>query len=281
MKKTIVKTLIIAIMMMAISTIIYAAEPQITLEGDSTIEPGKTKILTVKVTSDNEVGTVSGKIEKSENISEIKVAGKNNWNLTYNQNEGTFVIYKAEGSKSEEIMTIEYTVANEEGTANIKVSNLKLTTLDYETKDAEDISKDVTIKNETQETATLAEIKITKAPTKVKYVAGEKFDKTGMVVTAAYSDGTTKEVTGYTYTPAEALKETDKKIVVTYKEGDVEKTAEQEITVTASTENGNNNSGSDKNLPKTGFGVNIAIIIAAITLVSLISYIGYQKNKNA
>lgn len=268
-------------MMMAISTIIYAAEPQITLEGDSTIEPGKTKILTVKVTSDNEVGTVSGKIEKSGNISGIKVAGKNNWNLTYNQNEGTFVIYKAEGSKSEEIMTIEYTVANEEGTGNIKVSNLKLTTLDYETKDSKDISKDITIKKETPETATLAEIKITKAPTKVKYVAGEKFDKTGMVVTAAYSDGTTKEVTGYTYTPAEALKETDKKIVVTYKEGDVEKTAEQEITVTASTENGNNNSGSDKNLPKTGFGVNIAIIIAAITLVSLISYIGYQKNKNS
>lgn len=32
------------------------------------------------------------------------------------------------------------------GTGNIKVSNLKLTTLDYETKDAEDISKDITIK---------------------------------------------------------------------------------------------------------------------------------------
>ena len=45
---------------------------------------------------------------------------------------------------------------------------------------------------------TLKSVKITKAPNKTKYNPGEAFDKTGMVVTATYNNGTTKAVTDYT-----------------------------------------------------------------------------------
>ena len=41
----------------------------------------------------------------------------------------------------------------------------------------------------------LTEIKVTTQPTKTTYEVGEKFDKTGMVVTAVYSDKTEKAVT--------------------------------------------------------------------------------------
>lgn len=44
----------------------------------------------------------------------------------------------------------------------------------------------------------LSGIKITKKPTKLTYIEGEEFDSTGMVVEAAYNNGTSKEITDYT-----------------------------------------------------------------------------------
>lgn len=45
-------------------------------------------------------------------------------------------------------------------------------------------------------------IAITTAPTKTAYKSGEKFDPTGMVVTATYGSSTTQDVTKHvTYTP--------------------------------------------------------------------------------
>lgn len=44
----------------------------------------------------------------------------------------------------------------------------------------------------------LNEIKITKAPDKIKYVVGQNFDKTGMVVTGYYEGSITREITDYT-----------------------------------------------------------------------------------
>ena len=74
---------------------------------------------------------------------------------------------------------------------------------------------------------TVTSIAITTAPTKTEYVAGENFDKTGMVVTVTYSDGTTAEVTDYTVDKT-TLSGEDTEVTVFY-EG---KTAKQAITVT-------------------------------------------------
>ena len=78
----------------------------------------------------------------------------------------------------------------------------------------------------------LVSIAITTAPTKTAYTAGETFDNTGMVVTATYSNTTTKAVTGYTVTPSGALATTDTSVTISYTEGGVTKTATQAITVT-------------------------------------------------
>lgn len=82
-------------------------------------------------------------------------------------------------------------------------------------------------------TKTLSKIAVTTAPTNTNYTAGEKFDHAGMVVTATYSDGTTKEVTDYTFTPNAALTTNDTSIRISYTEGGVTQTTTQDITVNA------------------------------------------------
>ena len=140
---------------------------------------------------------------------------------------------------------------------------------------------------------TLTNIKITKAPTKTTYTEGEKFDKTGMVVTAEYSDETSKEITKYTYTPSEALKTTDKKITISYTEGEVTKTVVQEITVINAPENNtednkedtkedvkDDSSTSGNEIPKAGVEKNIILVIGVVLIVTMASYLGYKKYKN-
>ena len=80
---------------------------------------------------------------------------------------------------------------------------------------------------------TLTGISVKTAPSKVTYTEGDSFDKTGMVIEAAYSDSTKKDVTTYTYTPTGALTTSDTTISISYSEGGVTKTCTQTITVNA------------------------------------------------
>lgn len=86
------------------------------------------------------------------------------------------------------------------------------------------------------DTKTLTGISITKEPDVKTYKEGQAFSTTGMVVTATYSDNTTKEITNYTYYPEGALTISDNEIEVSYKEGDITETATQDITVETSLE---------------------------------------------
>ena len=77
----------------------------------------------------------------------------------------------------------------------------------------------------------LSSIEITTPPTKTAYKYGEIFDPTGMVVTAHYTDGQSRAVTGYTFSPNTALGMSNTTITISYTEGDVTKTDTQTITV--------------------------------------------------
>ena len=63
----------------------------------------------------------------------------------------------------------------------------------------------------------LEKIEVTTNPNKTAYEEGEKFDKTGMVVTAVYSDNSRETVTDYTYAPTGSLTANDKRVIITYK----------------------------------------------------------------
>ncbi|MGL4485239.1 MAG: beta strand repeat-containing protein [Anaerovoracaceae bacterium] len=70
---------------------------------------------------------------------------------------------------------------------------------------------------------TLSSIAITKQPTKTFYLKGETFDKTGMIVTATYSDKSKKAVTEYTASPSRPLEYDNKTIKVSYTENGITK----------------------------------------------------------
>lgn len=64
--------------------------------------------------------------------------------------------------------------------------------------------------------AKVKEIKITAAPTKTEYTEGDVFNPSGMVITAAYENGTEKATTDYTYTPYRELTTEDDGIEISY-----------------------------------------------------------------
>ena len=146
MKKSLVIVFLMILAILVLSVNVFATAPQVAFEGDKTVEPGETKEVSVLVSADVAVGVVSGKVEKSSEISNITVKALNDWNLTYNANTGVFNIYKAEGSTSEAIMKITYTASTNEGTGTITLSDLQVTTLDYETEELNDVVKSITIK---------------------------------------------------------------------------------------------------------------------------------------
>ena len=79
----------------------------------------------------------------------------------------------------------------------------------------------------------LQSIKIDTPPSKTMYAQGENFDKTGMVVTATYSDGSTVPVTGYTVEGGNNLTAGATSVTIKYAELDNVETATQTVTVTA------------------------------------------------
>ena len=83
------------------------------------------------------------------------------------------------------------------------------------------------------EEVTLSSIAVTTQPTKTSYTVGETLDTTGMVVTATYSDATTKDVTSSVKTSGfdSSAVVTSQEVTVSYTEGDVTKTATFTIAV--------------------------------------------------
>lgn len=76
----------------------------------------------------------------------------------------------------------------------------------------------------------LTSIKITTPPNKTDYRPGETFNPAGMVVQAEYSDGSTANITGYTFSP-ETLELGTELVTITYAEGGISVSATQAVTV--------------------------------------------------
>lgn len=80
--------------------------------------------------------------------------------------------------------------------------------------------------------ATLSSIVVKNQPAKVVYEEGDTFDPTGMVVSASYSDGSSRDLNGteYTISPLTLVAGTTK-VTVYYAEGSITKTADVAVTV--------------------------------------------------
>jgi hypothetical protein len=97
----------------------------------------------------------------------------------------------------------------------------------------QELPKTVIINNKTYRVVKeLSSISVTTPPEKTSYFEGDNFDKTGMVVTATYNDGTTKVITEYSVTDGSNLAVEKTSVTISYTENEVTKTTEVEgITV--------------------------------------------------
>ena len=158
-------------------------------------------------------------------------------------------------------------------------------------------------------------ISVTKAPNKANYKEGENFDKTGMVITATYIDGKTKEVTSYTVLDGENLTLGKTSVTISYTENGITKTTEQKIVVDKKAEEESDNQGENENnsnknedtptknedisqkdttikeenkdksttnekLPRTGISnYMLTIGMLSMIVIAIVSYIKYKKNR--
>ena len=82
--------------------------------------------------------------------------------------------------------------------------------------DANTSAKGSNVSSSVVEEVKITRLVVTTQPNKVNYIAGEKFDPTGMIVTASYSNGTRKEITGYTWDKTGELTLDDSVVTISY-----------------------------------------------------------------
>lgn len=257
----------------------YATEPSIdaTPTAEMTLTPsateakkGETVTVTISAKCESGIEAVDATLEfdatKLELITELEYMGSNGY-ISFSEELETgkvrlSVAYNREGTLTEaDFSKLQFKVLSEEST-KIKLTGIELADVDENYINLNDKEININLKEETpggDEKITLSSIAVTSNATKLSYKAGEKFDKTGMVIKATYSDGTSKVITDYTYTPNGELSVKDTVITISYKEGDVTKTVTQAITVKAikqeepknptTDDNSNDGSKKDNNKP--------------------------------
>ena len=93
---------------------------------------------------------------------------------------------------------------------------------------------------------TLESIAVTTAPNKTEYQEGEAFDKTGMVVTATYSDSSSKTITNYEVLDGASLQYGQKYVTISYTENGVTRIVTQAINVTQVEQGGDDDGGDEE-----------------------------------
>lgn len=300
--KKIVTIMLVILLLSIYSSFVFAASTQILLTGDSTAKPNETKTLTMQISSGKLIGVVSGKIVCSDNVKIESVTAKNNWVLTYNEETKAFSILKAEGSMTDTILEIKYTTGASEGDATITITELQTAGTDYQEESLDNLVATIKVQAEKPE---LTSIEITKAPSKTQYKAGEKFDSTGLQITAKYSNGTTKDITSNITIESTELKAGDSVVEIKYTENGVTKSVQQTITVKAVANNNTNNSNNTANnasnannsstknntkkntdnssakskLPQTGVDSTIMFLIPCLIIIAIVSYSKHKKYK--
>ncbi|MCD8215307.1 MAG: bacterial Ig-like domain-containing protein, partial [Clostridiales bacterium] len=174
---------------------------------DYTISPSTVAADTTAVTVSKGGYSDKVKITVTENaVVGIEVTEQPN-KTSYNEGEsfnpdGMVVTATYSDGYEEEITDYSYSSLNGTGSVLIYVTYGSF----YDT---------VTVNVAVAAVVTMTGITVSSAPTKTTYVAGENFDKSGMMIEATYSDGSTTEITDYSYSPT-TLSESDTNIIVTY-----------------------------------------------------------------
>lgn len=301
MKKQI-KILMLAVILILVSTLtltVNATDAIVTLNSDKEqVHAGDTFVVTMNVACEEGINGLQGNVSYEEDKLElvsIAVVDTTKW-FNLGENSSLAIIHNSSNTEtSADIVKATFKVKDtaEVGTAKVTISDVVVDS-DAATNSTKQIgTKEVEVTIKEKQTAptpdptpnpdpqekTLTGIEITKAPTRTTYTAGEKFDKTGMIVKLVYSDGTKKETTDYKIANGDKLEINQKSVLIHYTDGDRELEAFQEITVVkGSTDDKKDNTKTDKEMPKTGL-TSIMGAIVVIGLVGTVCYIKYNKYK--
>lgn len=251
MKKFYFTIILMSIFLLMSSTLIFASNTTLNINGANSVTLGTTNKITVQISSDSYIGGVMGLIQKTSNITSIKLTAKNGWNImSFNEETGDFNMVKNEGGKNEDIMEIEYTVSNTEGTGKIEIKDVTVSDVEnYDEKEVEDVSKNISIvkKQEDKEDDSKTDTDTDK-------------EDTGKKENSTENNNTTNEEAS----------------IDVNKQGTIKNNNQNSNQVKAKTET----STVGKTIPYTGDMR--TIIVLAILLVGIISigtYLGYKKYK--
>lgn len=300
MKKKILKTGVIAILIILLAQLtVFAAIDKLTLK-TLTDKDAYTVGEKVTVTVDWTQGMQAAVFKVKYDASKLTFNSSNIAPSYYNTE--TAGIVSVNWASLEEIdftkMTFEFTT-KAAGKTTISVEEPSFANGNLERPSSYDTTtagaKEITINAKVeQQPVTLNSISITKTPTRNTYIAGEKFETTGMEITATYTDGSKKIVTNYTVSPSVALKETDTKVTISYTENGVTKTVDQKITIigkantntntntpstgtNTSTTTNKDNTTADGKMPQTGAEQTVVFAIVTLAVLGTLGFVGYRR----
>lgn len=150
--KILFSILINVVMFMLIFSIkSYASTPNVNLTGKTSVYPNEVEEIIVKISSDDSIGVIEGKLSADSNIeiTEFSVIDSK-WTLTHNKRTGFFNALYAYGAKNEDVLKIKYKLKNGAKEGTIKLSNISLTTIEYNTIEISEALIKVTAKEQPQ-----------------------------------------------------------------------------------------------------------------------------------
>lgn len=311
--------LMVSIVLLSIS-VVYGASANVTLKSDKEeISVGDIVELKLNVNCEDGVSAIVANIDYDKTALTLeKLELADGW-MNFGTNEKLeILINKAEKITELDVCKITFKVGEnfKEGTTKISVTGIQVSDVSGNSNVIDNQEKILKAKNvaedddgNNKEEKVLESIQITKVPTKVDYKEGENFDKTGMEITAQYSDGTSKKVEDYKVTPSENLKLENTDITISYTENGITKTIIQKIKVTKVEDkqptnnnqnttkentiannknnvvtnkvNSNKNDGTLANKVIPAAGEKMMIIpFGTIIILTIVFYIKYKKYKN-
>ncbi len=174
------------------------------ISGGTNLQQGE---QTITISYDNKKVTLKVQVLANtvESLTIVNEPNKKSYYVGENFDKSGMTVKAVYKNGTSKIVT-DYTVIDGE---NLKEGQ-QYVTISYEGKE---VRQSIEVKTKT---ITLSSITIQTPPTKTIYFVGENFDKTGMIIKANYSDGTSKLITDYTVTGGTNLQEGQQNVTISY-----------------------------------------------------------------
>lgn len=138
--------LYVIILILLVIPKVFAVNEVLYFSGKDSVELNTNNKEKVNISCNEKIGAISGKISCSGNIQIVEVKGIGDWNLTYNKDNGEFIMYNVKGQDKGEIAEIEYLATNKkENKTFLKLEDIEFTKMNYETQQVQSVTKEIRV----------------------------------------------------------------------------------------------------------------------------------------